>query len=200
MRAAGDGIQQRGRCILRMACHKADAVIARHGIQQAQQARKINVFFEPLAVRVHILPQQRNIAVAGLYKLVEFPQNVCACAAALPAAHIGNDAVRTKIIASVHNGKPRAERGIPADGQILNNLGALGRRAQHASGCLQLFAQKRRQLINGVSAEIFPQYPSAAPCSPKPRSTALDLPLSGPSKRPHCQTRAARHARAPRRC
>ena len=99
------------------------------------------------------MPQQRNIAVAGLYKLVEFPQNVCACAAALPAAHIGNDAVRTKIIASVHNGKPRAERGIPADGQILNNLGALGRRAQHASGCLQLFAQKRRQLINGVSAE-----------------------------------------------
>ena len=101
--AFGNGVDQFFRRVLRMARHKTDDELARHIVQPAQKVGKIDPRVQILSVGVHILPQEHNILVPLADKGAELLLDLFRRAAALPAAHIRNDAVRAEIVAPVHD-------------------------------------------------------------------------------------------------
>ena len=117
----GNGIDQLTAGILGVAGHKADLVIARNGAQQVQQVGKIHLLFKALAVAVDVLAQEGDFLVSLGHQLLELCQNGGRFTAALPPADIRHDAVGAKVIATVHDGQPGAETGVPPDGKFLDH-------------------------------------------------------------------------------
>ena len=89
------------------------------------QPGKIHLLWQALAIGVDILPQQRDILVALCYQLLYLLHDPLRTAAALPAAHIGHNAVGTKIIAAVHDWYPSFDKAIPLRGKILRHTAVI---------------------------------------------------------------------------
>ena len=153
VRLRGDGVDQLMAGILGVAGHKADLVIAGYRTEQIEQVGKIDLFVQPLAVAVDVLPQQGDLLIALRHQLLKLRQNGGGFAAALPPAHIGYDAVGAEIIAAVHNGQPRAEARIAADGHFLDHGVALRRGFQIALAAAHALCQHSGQTVDAVHAE-----------------------------------------------
>ena len=153
VRLCGDGVDQLMAGILGVASHKANLIIAGHRAEHVQQVGKIDLFVQPLAVAVDILTQQGDLLIALRHQLLKLRQNGGGFAAALPPAHIGHDAVGAEVIAAVHNGQPRAEARIAADGHFLDHGVALGRGFQIALAAAHTLRQHGGQTVDAVHAE-----------------------------------------------
>ena len=139
--------------VLRVAGHEADVVVTRHGAQQVEQVGEVDLFFQALAVAVHVLTQQGDLFVACFHKAAELGQDVAGLAALFAAAHIGHDAVCAEVVAAIHDGQPGAELALAPDGDVLHDDRALGRVQQHALVLLQLLGDELRQGVDAVHAE-----------------------------------------------
>ena len=64
VRLCGDGVDQLMAGILGVAGHKADLVIAGYRAELIEQVGKIDLFVQPLAVAVDVLPQQGDFLIA----------------------------------------------------------------------------------------------------------------------------------------
>ena len=100
------GIKQFLGGILGMAGHETNAEVAFDLVDLGQQVGEIVVDVQVIAVGVDVLAQQGDILVTCFHQLFHFSQHAFGIAAALPAADIGNDAVRTEVIAAIHDGDP----------------------------------------------------------------------------------------------
>ena len=109
--------------------------------------------FQPLAVAVDVLAQEGDFLIALLDKLPELRQNCGGLAAAFPPADVGHDAVGAEVVAPVHDGQPRAEAGIAADGQFLDHGVALGGLFQIALALADALGQHGGQPVNAVHAK-----------------------------------------------
>ena len=107
--------------IFRMARHEANLIVAGHLAQKIQQIGKVDGVFQPLAIAVDVLAQEGDFLVALGHQLLELCQNGGRFTAALPPADIRHDAVGAKVIATVHDGQPGAETGVPPDGKFLDH-------------------------------------------------------------------------------
>ena len=82
-----NGIDQLVAGILRVAGHKADLVIAGYGAEQIEQISKVHLFFQALAVAVHVLAQQSDLLVSSFHQPPELRQDIAGLAALPPAPH-----------------------------------------------------------------------------------------------------------------
>ena len=89
--------------ILWMGGHKADAEIPLQRLDLRKQLGKIDWLRQPFAVGIDILTQQQDLLVTKSDDFLCFLQDFLRFTADLSAAHIGDDTVRTEIVASVHN-------------------------------------------------------------------------------------------------
>ena len=117
LRQRGHGLNQAGRKILWMGCHKADPLNAIHRIYTAQQLRKIYPIIR-IRIGVHVLPKQRDLTEALFCKGANLCNDIFGGARPFSSAHIWHDAIGTEIIAAIgdrnksrkaaaaHNGKP----------------------------------------------------------------------------------------------
>ena len=121
MRAALDRIDQLVADVLRVRGHEAHAANALHLIHHAKKIGKIR-FLMIFAVGVHILSKERHLAIAFRYRAAHLCNDLLRRAAALASAHIGHDAVRTVVVAAVHDRHPCRELSAARNGQILRDL------------------------------------------------------------------------------
>ena len=149
----GNRVDELAAGVLRMARHEADLVVAGDFAQQVQKVGKVDGMFQPLAVAVDVLAQEGDLLIALLDKLPELCQNCGGLAAALPPADVGHDAVGAEVVAPVHDGQPRAEAGIAADGQLLDHGVALGGLFQIALALADALGQHGGQPVNAVHAK-----------------------------------------------
>ena len=120
--AVRHGIEQPGACVLGMAGHKPQPKIARHGVQTAQQIGKVNIQPQILAVGVDVLAKQGDLFVPRCDQLAQLLFDLLRAAAALAAAHIGDDTVGAEVVAAIHNGQPRLCAARAQHGQALGNV------------------------------------------------------------------------------
>ena len=153
LRLGGNGVDQLVAGILGVAGHKADVVIAGHSAQQIEQVGEIDLFLQPLAVAVHVLPQQGDLLIARLHKAAELRKDIAGLAALLAAADVGHDAVGAEVIAAVHDGQPCAELALAPDGDVLHDDRTLCGVQQHPLMLLQLLGNQLRQSVDAVHAE-----------------------------------------------
>ena len=106
-------VKEPGRGVLGMAGHKAYPEFSRNPVNLFQQIREMIVCIQIIAVGVDILAQKGNFLVSGLYQLPDLRKDRRGFPAALPAPDVGNNAVGTEIIASVHDGNPSLHAPFP---------------------------------------------------------------------------------------
>ena len=148
-----NGVDQLVAGILRVAGHKADLVIAGYSAEQIEQISKVHLFFQALAVAVHVLAQQSDLLVSGFHQPPELRQDIAGLAALFTAPHIRYDAVGAEIVAAIHDGQPGAELTLAPDGDVLHDDRALGRLHQHALMLLQLLSNELGQRIDAIHAK-----------------------------------------------
>ena len=107
--ARRNGIEQRRRGILRVGSHEPDQEIPVKRIDPTEQLRKIHPVLHSLPIGIDVLPEQRDVLVARFDQLPHLRQNILRMTAAFPAADIRHNAVRTEIVAPVHDRHPRLE-------------------------------------------------------------------------------------------
>ena len=121
MRAVLDRVDQLVADVLRVRGHEAHAANALHLVHHAQEVSEVCTLVV-FAVRVHILPEQRHLAIALRHGALHLRNDLLRRAAALTSAHIGDDAVGAVVVAAVHDRHPRGELAAARNGQILRNL------------------------------------------------------------------------------
>ena len=143
--AARHRVEELGRGVLGLAGHEAQPVVAGDGVDGGEQVGKIIVDVQIVAVAVHVLTQQRDLAVARLDQLAALGDDLLRVAAALASAHIGHDAVRAEVVAPVHDRHPRAHAALAHHGQTLGDAAVLVRDGKHARSLGVDLIQKLRQ-------------------------------------------------------
>ena len=152
MPALGHHFDQFVAQILGMGGHEADAGNVQP-IQLPQQLGEGISVFRAVAVAVHVLAQQHDFLYAGLPELLRFPEDILHAAGALPAPHIGHDAVGTEIVAAVHDGDVGMPRIQPLHRQPLGDQVFLMGNADHPGALLAQAHQHPRQLVQVMGAE-----------------------------------------------
>ena len=133
MNAAGHGIKQLIAGVLGLRGHEADQVVALDFVNGREQIGKVPIRVQVLAVGVHILAQQRDLLIPGLYQLPDLGENLLRLAAALTAADIGHDAVGAEVVAAVHDGYPRPDAALTHHGHPLGDPAVLIVDGEHAA-------------------------------------------------------------------
>ena len=131
--------------VLRMAGHEADARDA-NIIQRFEQLGERDGRLEPLAVAVHILPQQHDFLHAAVTQRFRFRHNRAHFARTLPPAHIRHDAVGAVVVAAVHNRDIRRVMAQALHGQTLGNR-VLLLHLHHRVVAFQRFEHQFRQAV-----------------------------------------------------
>ena len=119
--AFGHGFEQLFRGVLGVAGHEADEKIPRNVVDHADQIGEVHAAVQILAVGIHVLPQQGDVLIALIHQLPGLSEDVLRQAGALPAPHIGHNAVGAEVVAAVHDGKPRLYLPVPAEGDALGH-------------------------------------------------------------------------------
>ena len=101
---------ERGRKILGVRGHESQPKIPIHGSGEIEQLRKRRV---AVAIRIHVLPQQRDFAVALFDECFDLFQHVFLFARTLPPAHVGYDTIGAEIVTAVRNIHPGVGKARP---------------------------------------------------------------------------------------
>ena len=149
----GDRVDQLVRRILRVARHKADAVVALHFIEHGEEVGEIQTFVQPFSVGIDVLAEQRDVLIALIDQTFELSKDIRTSAASLAPAHIRDNTVRAEIIASVHDRQPRAECTAARDRHALHDIRALDGRSQNPLFASELFENLLREFVDGVRPE-----------------------------------------------
>ena len=136
-----------------MARRKAEQELAVNFGQAAQKLREVHAVVRPAAVGVYVLAQKGNILIPLGNKLARFLDHVFRAAAALPPAHIRDDAVGAEIVAAGHDGQPRLDIALPADGQPLGDDAGLIRRLKEAAAPGEHFLKQLREAPESLGTE-----------------------------------------------
>ena len=138
-------------CILGMACHKAQHVLALDLVKLGEQVGKIVA--HALGIGINILPKQRNILIAACDQILDLGNHLGFLTASLSAAHVGHDTVGAEIVAAVHDGHPSAVVAASRDGHALGNhvFGLLG--AENAARARNLLPEQLGETVQGCRAE-----------------------------------------------
>ena len=115
------GVEKLFTGIFWMAGHKAHQEIAVQLGDHLQKIGKIHAAAQILAVGVHILTQEVNFLAAAGDQLPALSQNILRLPAALPAPHIGHDAVGAEVVTAVHDAHPAFQAAAADNGQTLSN-------------------------------------------------------------------------------
>ena len=132
LRISLDGLNQIIGEILRVRRHKAYALQAIDLAYFFKQGGKALAPFKPLAVGIHILPEQHDFFYAVRDERLHLAHNILRLARLLSAAHIGDDAVGAKVIATVHDVHARLKPGLSARGHVIPEGISLFRRVDDA--------------------------------------------------------------------
>ena len=95
--------------VLGVARHEAQPEISRELGKRGHEVRKVDAAVQILAVGVDVLAEDSDVLIAGGNQPFDFFNDFLGPSRALTTAHIGDDAVRTEVVAAVHNGNPRLE-------------------------------------------------------------------------------------------
>ena len=114
-RMAGHGVQQGGRKILGVRRGKAHAFDARHVGHGQHEFREVPI---RESVRIHVLPEQRDLLVAVGGQMFDPPEDALRVARPLAPARVGDDAEAAEVVAAAHDGEP----GIHALGAFGKNV------------------------------------------------------------------------------
>ena len=187
MRTIFDRVDQLVADVLRMRRHKAHAANPLHRIHHVQEIGKIRL---PMIfpIGVDILPEEGHLAIAVRRCTAHLRHDLLGHAAALTSAHVGDDAVRTVIIAPIHDRHPRRECPAARDGQILLHRVRIERNIHHgrtlrrdlrdnASQLLHLARTEHKVNVRCAAHEVFPLLLRHAARNPEDqlRMTLLDL-------------------------
>ena len=91
-----------------MACHKAQKKISLYFRKLFHKICKIIIEIAVLGVRIHVLPEKRNVLIPALCKISHLGYDLVHFTAALTSADVWDYAVGAEIIAPVHNADPSA--------------------------------------------------------------------------------------------
>ena len=136
-----------------MGSHEPNAVISRDCIQTAKKFRKVDLFFQALAVGVYILPQKRDFFIAGFHQFPALGYNFIGMAALLPATDIRHDAIRAKVITAHHHCDPCTGLSVAAGGNSFQHLFLFVSTEKHPLGIRDSSVQHFRQPMDHVGAE-----------------------------------------------
>ena len=109
LRVSGDGVKELFARVLRVARHEAQPELAGKLGDTRHEVGKIDAEAEILAVGVDVLAEQRDVLIARGDEALDLLQDLLRPSRAFAAAHVGDDAVRTEIVAPVHDRHPRLE-------------------------------------------------------------------------------------------
>ena len=130
-----------------MGGHEPDEEIPFQRIDAAQKLGKIHPVCLPLAVGIDILPQQGNLLDTFPDQLAGLLHNAVGIAAALPAPHIGDNAVGTEIVAAVHDGQKGLGPAVAPHRDVLGDDAVLHRPLDNLLASLQHPQQQLRQAM-----------------------------------------------------
>ena len=105
-----------------MARHEAQPEISRELGKRGHEVRKVDAAVQILAVGVDVLAEDGDVLIAGGNQPFDFFNDFLGPSRALTTAHIGDDAVRTEVVAAVHNGHPRLELRGPDNGDAFCDI------------------------------------------------------------------------------
>ena len=91
------------RQILRVGSHEADALQPLYLLHLLQKLRKGDGLVQILSIGIHVLAQQHDLHHAVRHQSLYLPDDFPGLPAALPAPHVGHDAVAAEVVAAEHD-------------------------------------------------------------------------------------------------
>ena len=153
LRQAAKGLDQLVGEILGVARHKTDTLQPLDRVDLLQQPGKGYRLLQSTTVAVHILPQQGDFLDPLVHQLPDLRKDLGAVAAALPAPHIGHNAVGAVVVAAIHNRYPGGAALYPGGRHMLHDHAFAVGNIHHRMGALRGPGQQLREAVHPMSAE-----------------------------------------------